>query len=394
MLRWWFLTGALVLFYCSILLARQGVVQTNDGRTIEGDITDDFNSDTVAIRIGASEVDVLRSDILSIEYGDDITKQFNLRLSQLPATDIRSRLELSRWALDKKQFDLARRAAYEVLRIDPGNEDAVMLLHTIQGQRDLGKIKPEAAAPEAPAVEPAAPQPSSPASFLSQDQIDIVRRDELRPDDTVRVAFDQGLQARYLKESGDDATAFAALDPTGQALRIIGRGDPQLSAGVKILSDPSALDEFHRRIQVKILVGCAAAGCHGGDPSAGDFFLYRDATTTPVWYTNFFILQLYRMKVDSQSTVWGKGPVERRMIDRTHPAQSVLIQYALPRAVAELPHPQVLGWRPLFTSEQDPACQDILRWIGQSLLPLDPDYGIQFALPTVQTPATQPAENP
>src|SRR5208283_33706 len=108
--RFW-LSGALVVVFCSALLARQGVVRTDDGRTIEGNITDDPNSDLVTIAVGNAQVAVPRSEVLAIEYGDDVAKQFAQRLAQLPATDIRSRLELSRWALDKKQYALARQAA-------------------------------------------------------------------------------------------------------------------------------------------------------------------------------------------------------------------------------------------------------------------------------------------
>jgi len=120
MVRRWCLAGAMVLLCCSLLPARQGVVRTDDGRTIEGDVADDPNSDTVTVTVGNAQVAVDRSDILSIEYGDNVARQFKQRLAELPSTDIRSRLELGRWALDKKQYALARQAAREVMRIDPG----------------------------------------------------------------------------------------------------------------------------------------------------------------------------------------------------------------------------------------------------------------------------------
>jgi len=227
-------------------------------------------------------------------------------------------------------------------------------------------------------------------NFLSADQINVIRQRELRSDDTVRVRFNPGVVAAYLRESGEDPAEFASLDPTEQALRVIGLGDPEVSAGVKILSDPAALEVFHRRIEPKIIVGCAAARCHGDSETAGDFFLYRDAVTTPQWYTNFYILQQYRLKIESQPSVWGSGPVERRMVDRTHPRQSLLIQYGLPRADAELAHPPVNGWNPLYTGDQDEYYAEMMNWIGQSLIPLDPDFGFKFSLPTGVPPATQP----
>ena len=272
--RWWWLAGAMVLLCCSLLPARQGVVRTIDGRSIEGDVADDPNSDTVTISVGNAQVAVERTDILSIDYGDDIAKQFKQRLAQLPGTDIRSRLELSRWALDKNEYALARQAAQEVMRIDPGNVDAATLLDTIAAKENLNSRK------QGPVTEPSdmytgpgvTPLVAPAGNFLSDDQINVIRQQELRSDDTVRVRFDAGVVARYLRESGQDPAEFAAMDPTEQALRVIGLGDPYLSAGVKILSDPGALEVFHRRIEPKILVGCAAAGCHGDSGTAGDFF--------------------------------------------------------------------------------------------------------------------------
>jgi hypothetical protein len=394
MLRRFVLCGAVILICCSILTARQGVVRTDDGRSIEGDVSDDPNSDTVTISVGSAQVAVDRTDILSIEYGEDVTKQFNQSLAQLSATDIRGRLQLGRWALDKNQFGLARRAADDALRIDPGNTDAVTLLQTVAAQETLSMHRTPTA-PAAPVADanpaPAeAPPVQAAGNYLSDDQINMIRQCELRPEEEVRVSFDLGIREAYLKESGQDPQEFAGLDLSAQVLRIIQVGDPKLSAGVKIMSDPASLAEFHRRIEPKIMVGCAASGCHGDAATSGDFFLYKDATTAPQWYTNFYIMQQYRLKLDSQPSVWGKGPLERRMIDRTHPAASLLIQFGLPRAAAELPHPPMNGWNPIFTGDQDPYYVEMMNWIGQSLVPVDPDYDFKFAAPTGSPPATQP----
>jgi hypothetical protein len=395
-LRWLCSAGAILLICCSILLARQGVVRTDDGRTIEGDIDDSPNSDTVTVSIGNAQVAVERSDILSIEYGDTVAKQFAQRLAELPSTDIRSRLELARWALDKQQYDLARQAADQAMRIDPGNPDAQTLLDTIQAQQNLSIHRTAVTPPVSDGLTGSIQiPPIAPAgNYLSDDEVNLVRQSELRSEDVVRVTIDSEAAAQYLRESGQSEQDFASLDPMAQAWRILEVGDPKLSAGVKILSDPAALDQFHRRIEPRILVGCASAGCHGDAATSGDFYLYHDAQTTPQWFTNFYILQMYQLKIGSEPSVWGKGTLQRDMIDRAHPSESILLQFALPRAMAQVPHPDVNGWRPLFTGTGDPSYQEWLNWIGQSLVPLDPNYGFTFALPTGLPPATQPAAAP
>jgi hypothetical protein len=84
-----------------------------------------------------------------------------------------------------------------------------------------------------------------------------------------------------------------------------------------------------------------------------------------------------------------------RMIDRQKPRDSLLLQYALPGSLADYPHPDVPGYKPAFHSVNDPRYRTILNWIGNTLQPVQPDYGFEFTPsgPAIeQRPAaTQPA---
>ena len=65
------------------------------------------------------------------------------------------------------------------------------------------------------------------------------------------------------------------------------------------------------------------------------------------------------------------------MIDRDRPADSLLIQFALPPNVADTPHPDVPGFKPVFKVAKDPRYDQFLRWISNDLSPLQRDYGIK-----------------
>jgi hypothetical protein len=85
-----------------------------------------------------------------------------------------------------------------------------------------------------------------------------------------------------------------------------------------------------------------------------------------------------------------------RMIDRQAPERSLLLQYAMPGSIAEYDHPDVPNYRPVLRGPTDVRYRQILSWIGHSLQPVEPKYGIDFKTPgaTTNPAATQTATAP
>jgi hypothetical protein len=413
MMRRWTFGAALVLGLASVLVARQGIVHTDDGRTLEGDVDESAGpSGKVVVTIHGVAVTLPRDDILSIEYPKDITQEFNERLARLDSTDARGRAQLARWALSRGQFELARKAADAAQRLAPNDPEIQTLQDTIEAQQRLASRQPSGTPapaptpppptppttppPSVPATQPAPPvaeappttSPSGgPARFLTMDQVYAIRRAELRPDENVRIQFYRDVQKRYLALSKANAAAFSAASPTVQALAIQAY-DPQLANDVRIMSDPRGLADFRSRIEPRVLAGCASSGCHSGS-EGGDFFLYTNVRSAQASYTNFFILTTYQRKVDT-ADVFGRGVALRMMIDRLHAQSSLLVQYALPRMIASTPHPDVPNWKPMFWRSDDPGCLELVNWIGTTLRPITPDYGFKFELAN-STATTQPS---
>lgn len=411
MMRCSALGAALVLGLASVLFARQGIVRTQDGRTLEGDVDESAGPQgNVTIAIHGVTVSLPRSDVYSIEYPRDVTQEFNERLAALDATDARGRAELARWALARGQFALARKAADAAQRLAPNDPEVQTLQDTIEAQQRLAsRPTPSVPTPPTPARRPApapapttapatviAPTPTTapapvtsttPTKFLDMDQVYAIRRAELRPDETVEIQFLHDVRQRYLTASKANAAAFNAASTTIQALAIQAY-DPQLATDVRITSDPRSLAEFRGRIEPRILVGCASSGCHSG-PEGGDFYLYTNVRSAQASYTNFFILSTYEKKVET-SDVFGKGIADRMMVDRLHAQTSLLVQYALPRMIASTAHPDVPNFKPMFWRTDDPFCIELVNWIGATLRPIRPDYGFKFDVPTMSA-TTQPA---
>jgi hypothetical protein len=65
------------------------------------------------------------------------------------------------------------------------------------------------------------------------------------------------------------------------------------------------------------------------------------------------------------------------VIDRDRPADSLLLQFALPANLADHPHPEVPGFKPIFRVLKDPRYEQFLKWVSNELSPLQSDYGIK-----------------
>jgi hypothetical protein len=70
-------------------------------------------------------------------------------------------------------------------------------------------------------------------------------------------------------------------------------------------------------------------------------------------------------------------PRAYHVIDRDRPADSLLLQFALPPNVADHPHPDVPGFKPVFRVLKDPRYEQFLKWVSNDLSPLQSGYGIK-----------------
>ncbi len=386
MIRRWWLGAFVIALLASGLLARQGVLTTKDGKFLSGDIQDGPDGNSVNITLHGATLTIPRDNVAAINYPADAENDYHQRLSALGPDDITGRIDLSKFELSAGQYDLAADAAKDAERLDPHNPDAVILLDTIQSERELNSKIARESSPSSsttPAVESAPAKP--PADYLTMDDVYAIRRDELRSDDVVRVQFFNDVRKRYLGSQGNKADFYAESDAQ-QAMDILQTGDPNLAKDIHLATDPRVLLEFRNRIQPRILAGCAAAGCHGGGGSGG-FCLFFDAKETPPAYTNFYILQETGRTLEGGDT-FGNGPVYRPMIDRGRPLSSLILQFGLPRSMAATPHPDVNGFKPIFRGPTDATFLEVSRWIS-SLTPIVPDYGIKFAIPTGNAPTTR-----
>lgn len=385
-------------------LAAPGVVRLKDGSTLEGDIRQENMMVIVKLRSGV-EVRIRQEMVESIQYPEDPELEFNRRHRDLDRNEVAGRVELARFCLNHRRPDLARTVLIEALELDPNNQEASDLYAAARAQIELerrAREREEASppadrdSPQTPRRPPVSSQPTTTPEggagirppqrpVLSMDQINMVRQAEIREGDlSAQFKFENDVEKRYAAARNINLNTFRQLTPVTRFFDIRRHGDLEMSRDVKILRDPVALSEY-RRLQGRIIAGCATSGCHGGG-NGGSFFMLSPAENDAATYTNFYLIAKSSFNVPRAEG----ETVQLRMLDRTSPELSLLLQYALDPKVARYPHPPSQGYRPIFRSQSDPGYASLYNWIATSLTPIEPDYGFQFGPRSAHTPPPLP----
>lgn len=410
---WMLVSAAAVCLLCAgVLLGREGVVTDKQGNTYEGDVTEDGEFLKIVNEKGVP-TRVQKANVESIEYADSVEEQFKQRMAKLKDNDSSGRVAVARWAYEKREYSLALDALDAAIDIDPDNQDARELKRTILKQQELDRKKPRASppagkgksAPKAPADDaggdeasaedempaeepggggeaaaddddagerPAARRGPAKRRMVTPREINRIRQLEWQKGDRVAVRLENDVKRRYLAQSDFTPQEFNKMTPPEQAFEILDNGPSRLHRDVIIVNDPYAIAQFKSVVQRHVLAGCATAGCHGGT-KAGDFVLHSPANKDVQTYTNFILLQDYKLTDDD-----GR---EHFMIDRAHPEDSLLTQYGLPQRDADMPHPKAQNFRPLFKGHNDPRYKAMVGFIEETLARQQPDYGIDLTEP-------------
>lgn len=275
---------------------------------------------------------------------------------------------------------------------------------TRPAQDKADKTQPRGSLPFAVALEP-----------LSDAQINRIKQLEMRYDDLgVTIRFENEVELAAARAMGMNLRTFRARRPIDRFMDIRQLGDPLLLDDVKIIGDPKVMGEFRRSVHPVILAGCAASGCHGGagiDGAMGEAMggvvgglsLMQQSANEQAAYTNFYRLATYRAieknvatgaAVQPGDAIGGSGPKAASawvMIDRVNPPRSLLLQMGRVRGAAEFSHPDVPGYEPVFFSDKDQRYENVLRWIEQTLSPVQPLYEKMMPVSSSPETATTPA---
>ncbi len=341
--------------------------------------------DMVILKINNIRTPCPIKDIAGIEMLPTNRERYEQYQKALDPKDTRNRLNLAAWLQSVDMLPEALDQIETVLTLDPGNVKAEDLARLIREQIKLQKNAGKGVenAPEAKPAEARNKPPVFP--LLSPEQINLIRVYEVNLADPPRMTVTRDAITRMMERFAGDPLIPANRE--GREAMYRKRPEQILElkfklrdrdgyGDVKILEDPLAMKLFRDDVHRGWLINyCATSDCHGGT-EAGRLWLYnRHPNSDATAYTNYLILDRFRARAPKGDH---KGePVP--LIDYANPAQSPLLQLALPPADSLFPHPAPeragkSGYRPLMRSAEDARFQRAVAWMQSMYIPR-PDYG-------------------
>ncbi len=289
---------------------------------------------------------------------------YSQQLSQIASNDAGNLYRLALTCSTHKRPDLAAEVCRRILSSWPNHIRAKSLLRVSTRQ-----LAAAAAASQPATTEPQRTEQvnNAPLAILTPEAIGTLRFEEFCPkdmDDRPRVVIPHEVIQEFLaevdksKEMTEQEKEQFRRSANDDKLRwIIHFSGDRFLDRIRINTEPRALTDFRHQVWPIVSRGCALPTCHGGN-EAGQMRLLLPMALPAVGVTNFYILSKF-------------GNDDGRVIDRTNPEASLLLQYGLPADEAEVQHPTAIA--PLYRSTNDRKYGVVLDWI-RSLRAPSPDY--------------------
>ncbi|MFA7237503.1 MAG: hypothetical protein WC058_11620 [Phycisphaeraceae bacterium] len=384
---------ATVLMLCAAAQAKVAVVYLKDRpEPLKGELVSQ-TSDKLILKIAGIDTPINKADVVRMEFEKSLTEQYREKRAVIANDDYPQRYQLAYWAYQQGTLEGDRLAAAElaaVLQVKPDFKEAKLLSELVL-QRIKAATQPKQPAPTTPApTAPAATTPTAPVPgavpgadvkvpLLERDDVNLIKVIELDLRIKPAVTISPKVIDDFLNEYRANKAVEPYLGPNGvrkfKGLKGYEQVEVMFAAkaakfykDIIVRDEPKALSDF-RQTYYPTLVLRSCGSCHGDGKAAGLYVITHNATREDVAYTNFLILTR-------------TGTRGEPLIDRATPADSLLLQYGLPRDQAKFPHPDVKGFKPYFNNTTDASFTNAADWIA-SLLPSngnDP-YPVTYKVP-------------
>lgn len=306
-----------------------------------------------------------------------------------------ARLRLAEWLFEQKMYEECREELADLVEVADLFE-ARKLMETVEAQLKLARPA-EGGGTEIPEGGDAPDRTGGPVrqtdllpqEILSAEAVNLIRVYEIDfrnpPKVTVSTEAIRELIEKYgdsqlIPATSEGRTALFREDPLKIVRLMFDLKARELYPRIEVETEPPALNLFRERVHNAWLINnCATSGCHGGI-DAGRFFLHnRNHKKSQVRYTNLLILERTRL------------PDLPPLIDWERPLESLIVQYGLPRTQARHKHPDIKGWKPVFSSANARLLDDFEKWVKSMYRPR-PEYPVDYRPPELDSiDAPEPA---
>lgn len=377
------LVSCVCLLAVVALQAQQQTLRLKDGRSFTGDVTQTAQGYQVKVSQGGGYmVYTFPADqVQDVVAAVDPKEEYNKRREKADLNSATDLYNLAEWAMNNGMLKQAQTDVQAALKINPNDPKSSILLRQINDQ-----LKREAVATTVaprtsePVVVPGAAPKTGSELLVSEQDINRIRIQELRKDDTgVAIEFRNDILNRFVRamrgkqgfKDINDEDRFMALSRLEQVLSIRREWDRNADVtwmdDIAIKSDPRFMLDFRQKVWPTVAQFCATNECHGSDTGKGGLKLFNPPTMTEaILYTDFVIL-------DGVATRGG------RPIDRDYPDKSLILQYGLPRKTAQLRHPMEIRYA--YTAWESANFQTTLKWITALERNPHPEYHLTYKAP-------------
>ena len=366
-----------------------GIVFLRDGTALRGTLLKDSFGEVV-LEIEGIRSRLPRSIVHRAEFDLTLEQKYERFKASIDPEQYLRRFDLARWLFQEERYDLAQKELIALVG-DSQLPDAIQLLRIVEAQLKLndGLLEPR----NDPAFESTSEHDGTksgtvslrdmlPKNLLTEKDVNIIRVYEIdfdRPPkmhispDSIREILEMYGDSKLIPSDSVGRTRLFRAEPLEVVKLLFDLHARDLYSRIDVQTEPPSLNLFRQRVHDAWLIpNCATSRCHGG-LDAGRLFLHRHNHKRPnVRYTNMLILERW-------------DETERPLIDYDKPEDSLLLQYALPRKDARFPHPDVKGFRPIFTRANQRLLRDSLAWIRSMYRPR-PRYPVSFEAPVLDAP--------
>jgi hypothetical protein len=364
-----------------------------------------MNHNRINVRVGASlkllglvAASLVILAVIPSAHADD-ELAYRRQFQALDPSDIDGHMNLAKWCREQEAWELLEKQCDYLLRLDPDHEMAKVYRELARSKLgSSGSNDPNAPDPNA-ASGPGNHKRGEPIRELTDEEIQILRRNELALDRTerVQVNFKNKVLDRfwdYLATRENlgprDRAAYNRLRPDARKAQFIfakiknyERTSTEdapfvddFSADIEINDDPALFRDFKNpRISGVILDSCATARCHGGH-DAGEFMLFNSRVMTDkMYYANYLALNEYEKDGE-------------RLINRDNPQRSLILIFGQPLTTGPgSAHPTAVDV--VFPNAGNIKYRNLLGWIT-SLGVIYPEYGFSLDEPAKTSQGSKP----
>lgn len=365
---------------------QRGTVYLREGQRVEGIVIED-GFERVVLVVEDIRMTFGRDQVARVDLVPTFEERYADYKAALGDRIGPRHLELARWLVSERRYPLARAELEAIISAKPDLSEARRMLQLVDAQLALEQPGEASGALPAPGDATSDPGPDRgpvdvrdmlPTELIDREDVNIIRVYEIDFDDPPEIAIDQTAIRALLEQYGSSnlipreasrRTALFRAEPVEVVRLMFALRARELYPRIQVLSDPRSLALFRQRVHNTWLINtCATSRCHGG-PFAGRFFLHRrNYHDERVRYTNLLILERLDLGL------------EFPLVNYDVPMDSLIVQFGLPREVARLPHPDVRGWKAIFTRSNQRALRHSIEWIESMMVPR-PQYPVDYEPP-------------